>query len=187
MGAKISVDSATLMNKGLELIEAHYLFGLPSGRIDILIHPQSVIHSWWSSSRLGARAARQPGHADPDCLCAGLAGADARLRRSGSTSPRSRGSISKRRTSNGFPRFGWRAKRSKREERRRSSSTPRMKSRSRASSTGGIGFADIAQHRSKRRLRKRDFADPRSIDDVLEIDRATRVAMLHAVMKAVCH
>ena len=45
MGAKISVDSATMMNKGLELIEAHHLFGLPSGRIDILIHPQSVIHS----------------------------------------------------------------------------------------------------------------------------------------------
>jgi len=45
MGAKISVDSATMMNKGLELIEAHYLFGLPSERIDILIHPQSVIHS----------------------------------------------------------------------------------------------------------------------------------------------
>ena len=45
MGAKISVDSATLMNKGLELIEAHYLFGLPSERIDILVHPQSVIHS----------------------------------------------------------------------------------------------------------------------------------------------
>ena len=45
MGAKISVDSATLMNKGLELIEAHYLFGLPPDRIDILVHPQSVIHS----------------------------------------------------------------------------------------------------------------------------------------------
>ena len=45
MGAKISVNSATLMNKGLELIEAHYLFGLPSDRIDVLIHPQSVIHS----------------------------------------------------------------------------------------------------------------------------------------------
>jgi 1-deoxy-D-xylulose-5-phosphate reductoisomerase len=45
MGAKISVDSATLMNKGLELIEAHYLFGLPSSRIDVVIHPQSVIHS----------------------------------------------------------------------------------------------------------------------------------------------
>jgi 1-deoxy-D-xylulose-5-phosphate reductoisomerase len=45
MGAKISVDSATCMNKGLELIEAHYLFGLPSERIDIVIHPQSVVHS----------------------------------------------------------------------------------------------------------------------------------------------
>lgn len=45
MGAKISVDSATMMNKGLELIEASYLFGLPSQRIDVLIHPQSVVHS----------------------------------------------------------------------------------------------------------------------------------------------
>jgi 1-deoxy-D-xylulose-5-phosphate reductoisomerase len=45
MGAKISVDSATMMNKGLELIEAHYLFGLPSERIGILVHPQSVVHS----------------------------------------------------------------------------------------------------------------------------------------------
>jgi 1-deoxy-D-xylulose-5-phosphate reductoisomerase len=45
MGAKISVDSATMMNKGLELIEARYLFGLPSERIDVLIHPQSVVHS----------------------------------------------------------------------------------------------------------------------------------------------
>jgi 1-deoxy-D-xylulose-5-phosphate reductoisomerase len=45
MGAKISVDSATLMNKGLELIEAHYLFGLPSSQIDVVIHPQSIIHS----------------------------------------------------------------------------------------------------------------------------------------------
>jgi 1-deoxy-D-xylulose-5-phosphate reductoisomerase len=45
MGAKISVDSATLMNKGLELIEAHYLFGLPSRQIDVLVHPQSAVHS----------------------------------------------------------------------------------------------------------------------------------------------
>jgi 1-deoxy-D-xylulose-5-phosphate reductoisomerase len=45
MGAKISVDSATMMNKGLELIEAHHLFRLPSERIDILVHPQSVVHS----------------------------------------------------------------------------------------------------------------------------------------------
>ncbi len=45
MGAKISVDSATMMNKGLELIEAHHLFSLPESQIEILVHPQSVIHS----------------------------------------------------------------------------------------------------------------------------------------------
>ncbi len=45
MGAKISVDSATMMNKGLELIEAHYLFPVGLNKIDILVHPQSVIHS----------------------------------------------------------------------------------------------------------------------------------------------
>ncbi|HEY6482389.1 MAG TPA: 1-deoxy-D-xylulose-5-phosphate reductoisomerase [Steroidobacteraceae bacterium] len=45
MGRKISVDSATLMNKGLELIEACFLFGLPPERIDILVHPQSIVHS----------------------------------------------------------------------------------------------------------------------------------------------
>ncbi len=45
MGKKISIDSATLMNKGLEVIEAHHLFGLSRNRIDVVIHPQSVIHS----------------------------------------------------------------------------------------------------------------------------------------------
>ena len=44
MGQKISVDSATMMNKGLEVIEAHWLFGLDSGHIDVLIHPQQAIH-----------------------------------------------------------------------------------------------------------------------------------------------
>ncbi len=45
MGGRITIDSATLMNKGLEIIEAHWLFGLPSSSIDVLIHPESVIHS----------------------------------------------------------------------------------------------------------------------------------------------
>ncbi len=45
MGAKISVDSATMMNKGLEVIEAHYLFAMAEQRISILVHPQSVVHS----------------------------------------------------------------------------------------------------------------------------------------------
>jgi 1-deoxy-D-xylulose-5-phosphate reductoisomerase len=45
MGRKISVDSATMMNKGLELIEAHWLFAVPEQSIDVVVHPQSVIHS----------------------------------------------------------------------------------------------------------------------------------------------
>ena len=45
MGRKISVDSATMMNKALEVIEAHYLFGMPAAAIEVLIHPQSIVHS----------------------------------------------------------------------------------------------------------------------------------------------
>ncbi|HKE48132.1 MAG TPA: 1-deoxy-D-xylulose-5-phosphate reductoisomerase, partial [Rhodanobacteraceae bacterium] len=45
MGRKISVDSATLMNKGLEVIEAHFLFDAPAARIDVVVHPQSIVHS----------------------------------------------------------------------------------------------------------------------------------------------
>ncbi|MDH3724128.1 MAG: 1-deoxy-D-xylulose-5-phosphate reductoisomerase [Thermoleophilia bacterium] len=45
MGAKITIDSATMMNKGLEIIEAHHLFGLPYDRIEVVVHPQSVIHA----------------------------------------------------------------------------------------------------------------------------------------------
>jgi len=46
MGSKITIDSATLMNKGFEVIEAHHLYGLPYGRIGIVVHPQSIIHSY---------------------------------------------------------------------------------------------------------------------------------------------
>src|SRR5690606_9237543 len=45
MGAKISIDSATLMNKGLEMIEAKWLFGLENNQIEVVVHPQSIIHS----------------------------------------------------------------------------------------------------------------------------------------------
>ena len=45
MGGKITIDSATLMNKGLELIEAHHLFGVPYDRIDVVVHPQSIVHA----------------------------------------------------------------------------------------------------------------------------------------------
>jgi len=45
MGPKITIDSATLMNKGLEVIEAHWLFDVPADRIDVVVHPQSIVHS----------------------------------------------------------------------------------------------------------------------------------------------
>ena len=45
MGAKITIDSATLVNKGFEVIEAHWLFGTPADKIDVVIHPESIIHS----------------------------------------------------------------------------------------------------------------------------------------------
>src|SRR3954454_23069615 len=45
MGGKITIDSATLMNKGLELIEAHHLFGTPYDRIDVVVHPSSIVHA----------------------------------------------------------------------------------------------------------------------------------------------
>ena len=45
MGAKITIDSATMMNKGLEVIEAHHLYGLPLAQIEVLVHPQSIVHS----------------------------------------------------------------------------------------------------------------------------------------------
>jgi 1-deoxy-D-xylulose-5-phosphate reductoisomerase len=66
MGPKISIDSATMMNKALEVIEAHYLFGMPAEKIDVLIHPQSVIHSMVEYSdgsvlaQLGASDMRTP-------------------------------------------------------------------------------------------------------------------------------
>jgi 1-deoxy-D-xylulose-5-phosphate reductoisomerase len=46
MGRKVTIDSASLMNKGLEVIEAHWLFGLPAEKIDVVVHPQSVVHSF---------------------------------------------------------------------------------------------------------------------------------------------
>jgi len=45
MGKKITIDSATMFNKGLEMIEAHWLFGLPMSRVDVVVHPQSIVHS----------------------------------------------------------------------------------------------------------------------------------------------
>jgi 1-deoxy-D-xylulose-5-phosphate reductoisomerase len=85
MGPKISVDSATLMNKGLEVIEAHHLFGLPSERIGVLVHPQSLVHSLVefadgsTLAQLGLpdmRTALAVGFGWPERIASGVAGLD---------------------------------------------------------------------------------------------------------------
>ena len=85
MGRKISVDSATMMNKGLEVIEAHWLFGAPAAQIEVVIHPQSVIHSMVSYvdgsvlAQLGNPDMRTPiAHAlaYPDRIASGVAPLD---------------------------------------------------------------------------------------------------------------
>ncbi len=85
MGPKISVDSATLMNKGLEVIEAHHLFAVPGDRIDVLVHPQSLVHSLVefvdgsTLAQLGLpdmRTALAVGLAWPERIVSGVAGLD---------------------------------------------------------------------------------------------------------------
>jgi 1-deoxy-D-xylulose-5-phosphate reductoisomerase len=85
MGRKISVDSATMMNKALEVIEAHYLFGMPSSMIEVVIHPQSIIHSMVqykdasTVAQLGTPDMRVPiayGLAWPERIASGAQGLD---------------------------------------------------------------------------------------------------------------
>ena len=81
MGRKITIDSATLMNKGLEVIEAHWLFGVPADQIDVVIHPQSIVHSMVElHRRLGDRAARRHRHAAADPVRVLVSGALGRRR-----------------------------------------------------------------------------------------------------------
>jgi len=85
MGPKISVDSATLMNKGLEVIEAHHLFGVSASHIDVLVHPQSLVHSLVrfvdgsTLAQLGLpdmRTALAVGFGWPDRIASGVPGLD---------------------------------------------------------------------------------------------------------------
>ena len=88
MGGKITIDSATLMNKGLELMEAHHLFGTPYDRIDVVVHPQSLVHGLVQLAD-GAMLAHlgPPGHAHRDLLRAARRRERASCRSRRSTSP----------------------------------------------------------------------------------------------------
>ncbi len=185
MGAKISVDSATLMNKGLELIEAHYLFGLPSDQIDIVIHPQSTVHSLVEFvdgsvlAQLGAPDMRIP-----------IAYALAWPKRLGTPAERldlaALGRLDFEAPDLGrFP-----ALRIAREAMEAGGAAPIVLNAANEVAVDGflngrIRFPDITRA-VEQALAESSFASPGSIADVLEIDRTTR-ARVEASMAELCH
>ncbi len=185
MGAKISVDSATLMNKGLELIEAHFLFGLPSERIDIVVHPQSVIHSMVEFvdgsvlAQLGSPDMRIPiayTLAWPERLETPAKRLDlAAIARLDFEKP----DLAR------FPALS--VARGALEQ---GGAAPIVLNAANEVAVasflgGGIRFMDIVKIVSEA-LENMDFSAPRSVNDVLEIDRDTR-SRVDSIMKASCH
>jgi 1-deoxy-D-xylulose-5-phosphate reductoisomerase len=185
MGAKISVDSATMMNKGLELIEARHLFGLPSSRIDVLIHPQSVVHSLVEFvdgsvlAQLGTPDMRIPiayALAWPERIETPAQRLDlAAIGRLDFEAP----------DLNRFP-----ALRLARCALEAGGAAPVVLNAANEVAVasflaGRLGFAEIAATVAEMLDRAR-FAEPRSIEDVLEIDHATR-SSVEALMTEGCH
>ena len=143
MGGKITVDSATLMNKGLEVIEAHWLFGLPYDQIDVLVHPESVIHSLVEFVDGGQIA--QLGLPDMRLPIQYALTYPERIAKQGGGSiwPRSAPSISSRRMKHGFRPSGSLERPALLATPIRRSSAPRMRSRSTPSWRGPCGSIDI--------------------------------------------
>ena len=183
MGAKISVDSATMMNKGLELIEAHHLFGVPSKRMEIIIHPQSVVHSLVEFvdgsvlAQLGSPDMRIPiayALAWPERIPTPAQRLDlASIARLEFEQP-------------DLTRFP--ALRIAREALEAGGSAPVILNAANEAAvsrflTGSIGFTDIPRL-VERALEESTLAAPSSIAEVLEIDRLTR-QRVDAVMQAV--
>ena len=183
MGAKISVDSATMMNKGLELIEAHHLFGVPSERIEIVIHPQSVVHSLVEF--VDGSVLAQLGSPDMRIPIAYALAWPERM-----ATPAQRLDLASIATLEfeqpDFARFP--ALRIAREALEAGGSAPVVLNAANEAAVGrflagSIGFTDIPRL-VERALEESSLAAPRSIADVLEIDRLTR-QRVDAVMQAV--
>ena len=185
MGAKISVDSATMMNKGLELIDARYLFWLTSDRIDIVVHPQSVVHSLVEFvdgsmlAQLGSPDMRIPiayALAWPERVETGARRLDlAAIARLDFEPP----DVER------FP-----ALRVARQALESGGAAPIVLNAANEVAVasflaGGIRFPDIVDL-VQQALDELDFAAPRSIPDVLDIDRRTR-EHVETEVKATCH
>jgi 1-deoxy-D-xylulose-5-phosphate reductoisomerase len=185
MGAKISVDSATLMNKGLELIEAHYLFGLPSDRIDIVIHPQSVVHSLVEF--IDGSVLAQLGSPDMRIPIAYALAWPERL-----ATPAQRLDLAKigRLDFEEVDLQRFPALKLAREALERGGSAAIVLNAANEIAVASflaerVRFPDIPRM-VEEALHEADFVNPRSIEDVLEIDRMTR-ERVESAMKAICH
>ena len=183
MGPKITIDSATLANKGLELIEAHFLFGLPYDRIEVVVHPQSIVHALVrfrdgaSLAHLGYPDMRVPisyaltypeRAATPVARPGSGRGHDARIRRAGS-----------RRIS--APSAGPRIRRARRDvslrvQRRQRGGRGRFPD-------GRLGFLDIASV-VEEALASVDGAPARDLDELSEADAEARRIVEGAVATA---
>ena len=185
MGAKISVDSATLMNKGLEMIEAHYLFQLPPERIDVVVHPQSIVHglvTYHDGSVLAHLGS--PDMRTPIAYALGWPGRTA--------APTKRLDLAEvgRLTFEAPDEARFPALRLAREalvqrrRRRRPCSTPRTRPRFTPFSSGRIGFLDIAATVERDARARCPAVQLDSLDDVYNLDGDARA--IAAELVAAC-
>ena len=174
MGTKITIDSATLANKGLEVIEAHFLFGLRYDRIEVVVHPTSIVHGARPLPRRRRdRASRLPGHARPDLVRAHLS----RARRDAGAAARPRGRADARVLRAG-PRDVPAARARARRRRAWRDLSMRVQRRERGggrarSSTGGSA-SSTSLRSSRTRSARVDGSPARDLDELREADRRAR-------------
>ena len=178
MGPKVTIDSATLMNKGLEVIEAHHLFALPPDEIDVLVHPQSIVHGL-VEFRDGSLIAQlgSPDMRIPIAHCLAwperIDGPAPRLDLAPSTRPDLRGAGPR----SAFRRCGSPARRSRPAAERRPCSMPPMRSRSRISGPPArfTGIAALVEATLEAAVAGDLTREPESVDEAIAIDHNSRL------------
>jgi 1-deoxy-D-xylulose-5-phosphate reductoisomerase len=181
MGRKITVDSATLANKALEVIEAHHLFGVPYDRIDVVVHPQSVVHSFVEFVRRErARADGAPSMELPILYALThperVADAGPTAVRPGRARPAHLRARARRRLPDARPRHRGGAARA---ARRLRCTTRRTRRPSRSSSTGASG-SPTSPRAVEARSRPSPAAPGATLDDLLAADAGRAHVRAHA-------